>query len=147
MLKISFLLSACLFSCVVHGECKMSAYKIYGVVTNSTGQKIPASIRFSWLENETKERSLSVLTDGGDYFATFYFDAQSKADKASGRLYNCDAELASVQYVIEASGYLALKGSLKLSGLSTEANFTLPNPSFERDAAKARRPSTLRSVP
>jgi hypothetical protein len=120
----------------------MSAYKINGVVTNSTGQKIPASIRFSWLENE-KERNLSVLTDGGDYFATLYFDTQSKADKASGRLYNCDAELASVQFVIEASGYLALQGSHKLSGLSTEANFILPNPSIKRDALK-RAPYVIR---
>jgi len=136
MLKVSLLLSSALFSCIAHSECIMSAYKIHGVVTNSTNQKIPASVRFSWLDNETKKRNLAALTDGGDYSATLYFDTQSKADSTSGRIYNCDAKLKAVQYVIESQGYLTQQGSIKLSGESTEANFILPNPSFKRDWLK-----------
>ena len=101
MLKVSLLLSSALFSCIAHSECKMNAYQIHGVVTNSTNQKIAASIRFSWLDNETKKRNLAALTDAGDYSATLYYDTQSKADSTSGRIYNCDAKLKTVQYVID----------------------------------------------
>ena len=133
-LKFNLLLLACLFSCVAHSECIKRTYQIYGVVKSATGLKIPAAIRFSWSENKNKVRNLSVLTDTGDYSATLHFDTQSKADKASDhRLYNCDAKLTSVNYVIKATDYSTLQGSVKLSGLSAEANFVLPNPSIKRD--------------
>lgn len=138
MLKVSLLLSSALFSCIAHSECKMSAYQIHGVVTNSTNQKIAASIRFSWLDNETKKRNLAAITDAGDYSATLYYDTQSKADSTSGRIYNCDAKLKTVQYVIESQGYSTQQGSIALSGESTEVNFTLPNPSIKRDAPLTR---------
>ena len=144
LLQLSLILTATLYAGIAHSECVMSTYKVYGVVTNSSGQKIPASVRFSWVENKSKERHLPVLTDVGDYSANLYFDTQSKADKASGRIYNCDAKLNSVEYRVAAPDYTTLSGAIKLSGFSTQANFTLqPNMAFERDAPKAARPSTL----
>ena len=83
---------------------------------------------------------MATFNDVGDYFAALYFDTQSKADEASGRLYNCNAKLNSVQYRVEGAegeGYAILSGTIKLSGDSTQANFTLQtNPSFKRDALK-----------
>ena len=88
---------------VVHGECIMAKYEIHGTVTNSDESFVPAVVEFSWEEGSSNTtRHLAASTDAGTYSAVLYFDPQSKAEKTSGRIYDCDAVLTAVRYQIAA---------------------------------------------
>jgi hypothetical protein len=136
LLRLSFFFAITLFSGIARSECAMTSHKIYGVVTNSSGQKIPAEISFTWVENGRKQRFLATLADSGDYSVIAHFDTQSKADQASGLIYDCNAKLSSIQYHVEALDYTPLLGGSEISfgytdPSATQLNFKLqPNSSI-----------------
>lgn len=123
--RLGVFLTFSMFSGAAHCECVIAKYVISGSIRNSSGRAIPATVRFSWVEHETAGRQLIARTESSEYSAVLYFDPQSKADKTSGHLYKCDAVLNSVRYNVEAPNHRPLRGTLKLSGSVTPANFSL----------------------